>query len=477
MIDNRSVVNFITGITGVISFTGADSILSLTTQGFDIFGLETLLPLTSGTLVVLGDMEEQVNARAAAAVIEREKITILQVTPSRLQLFISFPESARVLKQLAYLLVGGEAFPQHLLETVKPLLRNQAKVYNLYGPTETTIWSSIKDVTGENQITIGKPLANTIIYIIGKSGGMQPIGTPGELCIGGEGVARGYINQPELTIQKFINLATEDTEDTEKKPNQKLLPGVQGGGFLEKSPPGRRRLYTTGDLARWLENGEIEFLGRMDYQVKIKGYRIELAEIENQLLTHEKIKEAVVLPMEDKNSEKYLCAFIVAKGEFESTRLREYLARELPYYMLPSYFVAMEKMPLTPSGKIDRKALAGSKELHPKLGTVYVAPSSEIEKTIAEVWKKVLAVDKVGIDDNFLDIGGTSLKVIKAVSDLSLQLKKDIPVITLFRFSTIRSLASFLTREQPLAPKKDRTEIKAKGRDRLKIKRDIKKQV
>jgi amino acid adenylation domain-containing protein len=519
MIDNQSVANFITGITGVIPFTGCGSILSLTTQGFDIFGLETLLPLTTGTLVVLGDMEEQLNTRAAAAVIERENITILQVTPSRLQLFIAFPESARVLKQLAYLLVGGEAFPQHLVETVKPLMGKQGKVFNLYGPTETTIWSSIKDVTGENPLNIGKPLANTIIYIIGKSGGMQPIGTAGELYIGGDGVGRGYVNQPELTIQKFINIATEDTENTERKNNEKFLRGrmnqwVRGSvgqlddrqaqlgtplimmprphpetnenqhkrfaqyiGPPRRGAPGRRRqkLYTTGDLARWLVNGDIEFLGRMDHQVKIKGYRIELGEIENQLLTHEKIKEAAVLVREDKGREKYLCAYIVSGGTFESSVLREYLARDLPYYMIPSYFISIEKMPLTASGKINRKTLAHDKELHPKLGTAYIKPGTDLERKIADTWEKVLAVEKVGIDDNFLDIGGTSLKVIKVVSELSQVLKREIPVVTMFRYSTIRLFSNFLSQDQPLPRKRDRSEIKAKGKERLNIKRNLKR--
>ncbi|UCH95689.1 MAG: amino acid adenylation domain-containing protein [Candidatus Aminicenantes bacterium] len=455
MIENRSVVNFIAGITAIIPFTGSDSILSLTTQGFDIFGLETLLPLSTGSRVVIGGVEEQLNAKAAAAVIEKEKITIFQVTPSRLQLFIAFPESAASIKRLNYLLVGGEAFPPHLLETVKPLMRQGGKVYNVYGPTETTIWSTIKDVSGENALNIGKPLANTRIYIIDKAGRLLPIGMAGELCISGHGVARGYWKDEHLTREKFVENSFVSDHDPDK--------------------PGNQRMYRTGDLAAWLPDGNIRFLGRIDHQVKIKGYRIEPAEIENQLLTHEKLKEAAVLAMEDKAREKYLCAYIVSKGEFESSQLREYLAKELPYYMIPSYFISIEKMPLTPSGKIDRKALASSKELHPKLGTTYIAPSTALEKRIADAWKKVLSVDKVGIDDNFLDIGGTSLKVIKVVSELNVLLKRDIPVVTLFRYSTIRSFANFLSQEEPLPQKRDRTDIKAKGRERINIKRNLKR--
>ncbi len=452
MIENRSLVNFIKGITDIIPFTTYDSILSLTTLAFDIFGLETLLPLTRGTKVVIGNIEEQLDAAAAAAAIRKQGINILQLTPSRLELFISQPEAGRSLGQLTYLLVGGEVFPRSLLEKVSTLI--QGKIYNLYGPTETTIWSCIKDVSGDESLNIGKPLANTRIYILDKAGHLQPIGLIGELCISGHGVARGYFKDEALSRDKFFENPFISTDDPDGS--------------------GHERLYRTGDLARWLPEGNIEFLGRSDHQVKIRGFRIEPGEIEYRLLTHEAIKEAVVLAKDEGNGSRSLWAYIVSDKELEIPQLREYLGRDLPDYMIPAYFMKIEKIPLTPNGKIDRKALLHARGSLLKADSTYVAPGTELEKTIADIWKKTLQLDKVGMADNFFDLGGSSLKVIKIVSDLKETLKREIPVVTMFRYPTIASISRYLNQEGAVPKRKDRSAIKEKGRERLSRKRSLK---
>ena len=436
IITHDSVGNFIKGITDIIPFTERDTILSLTTLSFDIFGLETLLPLTRGTRVIIGGTVEQISVEAAAAVLVRGKVTLFQVTPSRLQGFLAHPEAREGLKWLTYLLVGGEAFPEPLLQKARELTKR--KIINLYGPTETTIWSAVKDLTGEVPLTIGKPIANTWIYILDKNDGMTPIGTVGELCIGGDGLARGYLNKPELTAEKF------------DQDYQKFFRGSRGA-ILQKSPPGRRRLYKTGDLARWLSNGEIEFLGRLDYQVKIRGFRIELAEIENHLQSHEAIKDAVVIVEEDEQKNKYLCAYIV-KNETTNeapdiTKLRAYLSGRLPDYMIPFTFIQIEKIPLNQNGKVDRKALQANKGVRLVSGMTYVAPAAGIQSTIADTWKEVLGLDIVGINDNFFELGGNSMKVIQLNARINEVLNRNIPVAIMFRYLTIRTFTDYLKEE------------------------------
>ncbi|MCP4155951.1 MAG: AMP-binding protein, partial [bacterium] len=285
---------------------------------------------------------------------------------------------------LNFLLVGGEKFPPLLLETVRTLVKG--KIYNMYGPTETTIWSTLKDLTGDVPLNIGKPIANTQIYILDNWNNLQPIGIPGELTIAGQGLARGYLNNPQLTMEKFISV------------------------------PPAVKIYKTGDLARWLTDGNIEFLGRVDHQVKIRGFRIELGEIECRLLNHNEIKEAVVVPREDKKGNIHLCAYFVTGKEFTVTALRSYLAGGLPDYMLPSYFVPVEKIPLTPNGKVDRKGLPAPGTMSLNSDRAYSAPGNIIEKILAGIWQKVLGINTISINDNFFEIGGDSIKTIQIVS-------------------------------------------------------------
>ena len=450
MIQHQSVVNFIKGITDIIPFKERDSILSLTTISFDIFGLETLLPLTKGSKVVIGSEEEQLNNGLIASTIERENITIFQVTPSRLQLLIGDTEASKSLKLPDYLLVGGEAFPALLLEKVRKLV--EGKIYNLYGPTETTIWSAVKDVSGEEPLNIGKPIANTQIYILDRWNHIQPIGVAGELCIAGDGLSRGYINRPKLTAKNFVEQMVNsqwsmvngqlEKPKTISTPDKKFL-GVQNPFF--KKGFGRRRLYRTGDLACWLSDGNIEFLGRMDNQVKIRGFRIELGEIETQLSKHPRIKEAVVKARTGGDGSESLCAYMVAAGSGEDipgiSEIRQYLSRTLPDYMIPSYVMQLETIPLTPNGKVNRKALP-----QPTATSVeaYAAPSNQVEEQLVEIWSQLLDVETIGVNDNFFDLGGNSARLIRLADILNKRFPVEVKIVDLFHFNTIGQLAEHL---------------------------------
>jgi len=288
-------------------------------------------------------------------------------------------------------MIGGEAFPPSLLQVLKRV--TNARIFNMYGPTETTVWSTVQDLTDCEVINIGKPIANTSIYIVDKFNNLQPIGVAGELCIAGDGMARGYLGRPELTKEKFTENPYSSGE----------------------------RMYKTGDSARWLQNGEIDCLGRLDSQVKIRGYRIELGEIESQLLKHSQIKDAVVVDKTDSSGNKYLCAYIVGENELAISELREYISEELPYYMVPSYFVQLEKIPLTDNGKVNRVMLLNLPIEIPNVKKYkeYVEPRNEIEKKLVEVWKEVLCIDyEIGIYDNFFELGGTSLNAIQVIGKL-----------------------------------------------------------
>jgi amino acid adenylation domain-containing protein len=439
IIEHRSMVNFIKGMTEIIDFNLRDRILSLTTVSFDIFSLETIVPLTQGSAVVIGSSDEQIDPGAALQVIDREKVTIFQLTPSRLQLLLSYREAkaAKILALLRYLLVGGEAFPQGLLEQVKSVTGvYKRKIYNVYGPTETTVWSTSKDLSGETLLNIGKPIANTQVYILAKSLKPAAIGVLGDIYIGGAGVARGYLNNPELTADKFIF-----------NPYQLNRSNMSYKSYI---------LYCTGDLGRWLPDGNIDFLGRIDHQVKIRGFRIELEEIENRLMRHEAISEAVVIAKESENKDKYLCAYYVPNKrnnvnqnqEIPVSELREFLSVELPDYMIPSYFVPLELMPLTPNRKIDKKALSKLDDIQSQVGTAFLAPQTDMEKTISQCWMEVLNRDKVGIHDNFFELGGNSMNIIQLNTELKRTLDKDIPVVALYKHLTISSFARYLREEE-----------------------------
>ncbi len=453
-LSHRNVVNFIKGMTGRIDFSPGKTILAVTTVCFDIFVLEILLPLVSGLKFVIADEMEQKMPVDLSRLIVNNGIDMLQFTPSRLSLLLSIDEELECLRGVADLMIGGEAFPVRLFRVLKE--KYKGNIYNMYGPTETAVWSTVKDLTTAETINIGGPIANTQVYILDKVGSIQPVGVPGELGIGGDGLARGYLNNSEMTSEKFPAVhSRKSIAGTLNGTLQPAVPGHHSSFIIHHSA----RLYKTGDLARWLPDGNIEFIGRIDHQVKLRGFRIEPGEIENRLLEHEKIKEAVVIFGQDKNDDTYLCAYIVGAqppgtssggahtgerqavpDDLDSSELREFISRTLPGYMIPAYFVQIEKIPLTPNGKIDRKALP-LPEIQP--GSEYATPTEPEEIKLAALWAEVLNVEQssIGIDDNFFELGGHSLKGAVLAAKVHRDLNVRISLEKIFKFPTIRKLA------------------------------------
>jgi acyl-coenzyme A synthetase/AMP-(fatty) acid ligase len=333
------------------------------------------------------------------------------------------------LASLRVLLIGGEAFPGALAAQLKAL--GVPRIVNMYGPTETTIWSSTHPVDGSGEaIPIGRPIANTELYVLDAQRRPVPVGVAAELYIGGAGVTRGYLNRPELSAERFV-------------PDP------------FRNEPGAR-LYRTGDLARWRDDGVMEFLGRIDHQVKIRGHRIELGEIESALTDHAGVREAVVFAREDAPGDVRLVGYVIARDSHRdawqesdalAAALREWLRDRLPDAMVPSNFVALDAFPQTPNKKIDRKALPAPNAARVAASAAEPAtsqPASELEKAIAQVWREVLHVDRVGSDDNFFDLGGHSLLAVKTHRRLVEVLPRRVSITDLFRFPTVRTLAEYV---------------------------------
>jgi len=424
MITHRNVVNFIQGMSRDIPFLPGKTILTVTTISFDIFVLETLLPLTRGMEILLASEREQIDPDALAETMLKNCVRMAQFTPSRLKMVLSHREGFAGLRYVSELLVGGEAFPIDLFTEIKTLY--PGRIFNMFGPTETTVWSTFKELTAAANITIGGPVANTRVYILDAVGAIQPLGVVGDLYIGGDGVTRGYLNRPELTAEKFVSLFYRSNRSYKS--------------YFSKI------IYKTGDLARWLSNGEIEFLGRSDHQIKIRGFRIELGEIENQLLMCPGIDAAAVIDR-DRDGKKHLCAYFVSKQKPGISELKSILVKTLPDYMIPSYFIQVEKIPLMLSGKIDRKALE-SYDMDMKVREEYTAPRDEIEQQIAELWKEVLNLEKVGVNENFFDLGGTSLDILRLGMKLKEVFNEKESVVQMFRYPTIISFAEYLGRKR-----------------------------
>jgi amino acid adenylation domain-containing protein len=416
MIPHAAVVNFLHFMQQQLELGPQDVLLAVTTLSFDIAGLEIFLPLSVGAQVALVSREVASDGVLLSAELKRTSTTVMQATPATWRLLLEAGwEGGPHLK----ILCGGEAWSAEL---ANELLMRCGSLWNMYGPTETTIWSTAHKVAdAAKPVAIGRPIANTTIYLLDKNLNPVPIGVPGELHIGGAGLARGYHNRPELTAEKFI----PDPFSTE--------PGA--------------RLYRTGDLARYLPGGDIEYLGRMDHQVKIRGFRIELGEIEAVLGQCSSVGVCVVVVREDVPGDKRLVAYLTAKaGEPPNvSELRSLLQTKLPEYMVPSAFVTLDRFPLTPSGKLDRKALPMPDLARPELEKAFVAPRTPIERVLAGIWCEVLGLKQVGVHDNFFDLGGHSLLAVRSQARVEKQLGKRLPLAAFFQSPTVGELAALLT--------------------------------
>jgi acyl-coenzyme A synthetase/AMP-(fatty) acid ligase/acyl carrier protein len=314
------------------------------------------------------------------------------------------------LKHVKAVNMAGEPIGPYVQEHLD---RTNIEVRNLYGPTEDTTYSTVFRLRDNEPVLIGKPISNTKVRILSKDGKQQPVGIAGEICLSGAGVTRGYHNRPELTKEKFI-----------KDPYSK-----------DKT----QRLYKTGDLGRWTKDGNIEYLGRIDNQVKIRGFRIELGEIENQIFKSGQVHQSAVLATEDILGTKRLVGYIVMKSDGSRAKMEQWLKTYLPDYMVPTIWVQLEQMPLTPNGKIDRKALP-LPDLEAGFASQYMAPRNELEIAMAEIWQELLGIEKVGINDNFFELGGHSILALKLVSMVSRKMDKDLELMTLISHPTIAQL-------------------------------------
>lgn len=371
-------------------------------------------------LRVLANRESEVSDGdwSLPAQIARHDVTWLQCTPSMATMLLAGDESRAALGALTHMLIGGEAFPASLARELRSA--TGAELVNMYGPTETTIWSSTRSVrVSDDPVPLGEPIANTTFYVLDRDGQLAPIGVPGELYIGGAGVVRGYHNRPELTAERFV------------------ADPFAGPGA---------RMYRTGDIVRYTEDGTLHFLGRADNQVKIRGHRIELGEIEAILREQPGVQQAVVVARADAGGDQRLAAYLVPAqgGKPVISELRERLRQRLPEFMVPSVYMTLSELPLTPNAKVDRKALPEPENTEVERQHAFVSPANELERAIARIWQETLNVPNVGTRDNFFDIGGHSLLAVQVHGRLRSQLGRDLSLTDLFRFPTVQSLAAHL---------------------------------
>lgn len=415
IVSHRNLVNFIYGIVDRIGFVSGENILCITSISFDIFALESLMAISIGMTVVLASDKECGDLDCLVQLQQRDCINVMQLTPTRLGLLLHY-QGGIILKNTSInkIIIGGEPLNINTLEKLKQLTK--ARIYNAYGPTETTIWSSVAELTNEKIIHIGKPIANTQFMIFDASIQLVPIGDVGELCISGDGVSKGYVKKKDVTKEKFV-------------PNP----------FLED-----RIMYKTGDLAKWDSEGNVIFVGRKDDQIKIRGYRIELGEIENNILGYIGVKAAAVVAGGMNEESNWLIAFYSSECEISHDNLRIYLSNLLPEYMIPDHFVRIDEIPFLTTGKINKNALIDCADNIINKSKEDNSKGNDTEKIVLEIWKKVLNCEKVGVDDNFFNIGGNSLKLMRLHSEIEKYFPGQMGIVDMFSNFTVRKIAKFI---------------------------------
>jgi amino acid adenylation domain-containing protein len=414
-ISHRALINFLITMRERPGLTSDDVLVAVTTLSFDIAGLELYLPLVTGARVVIAPSETTSDPRALAQLLEHSDATVMQATPTTWRMLADAGwHPRRGLKALC----GGEALPVALADRLVEL---DLELWNMYGPTETTIWStcSLIQTRGE-PLTIGRPIANTTLYILDRHLQPVPPGVAGELWIGGDGLARGYRGRDDLTEERFIPHPFDPSEGA--------------------------RIYRTGDLARYRPDGTVDFMGRIDHQVKVRGFRIELGEIETVLARHPDVTEAVVVARGDTGAEAELAAYVIPSGEpVAAHELRQFLGQTLPAYMIPSTVTSLDAFPLTPNGKVDRKALPDPTRQRSSEHEV-VAPRTPLERQLVTIWERELGIREIGVTDNFFDLGVSSFTAATLFAAIEHELGGALPLGAIFSAPTIESLAALLER-------------------------------
>jgi acyl-coenzyme A synthetase/AMP-(fatty) acid ligase/acyl carrier protein len=424
---HRGIVNRVLWAQANEPLAAGNRVLQKTPLSFDVAVCELFWPLAAGARLVMARPGGQRDCEYLAQAIAGSGITHVHFVPSMLRAFLESldGEDRGALQGLRRVVASGEPLSYDLQRQFHAAL--DAPLHNLYGPTEAAVevthWRCDRD-DPRPLVPIGRPVANTRIHVLDRQGQEVPIGVPGELYIGGVQLARGYLGRPDLTAERFV-------------------PDPFAGRYGE---PGAR-LYRSGDLARFLADGAIHCLGRCDHQVKVRGFRIELGEIESVLSGHPAVVEAVVVAREDRPGDRYLAAYLrPAGGAPAASELRVFLKERLPDYMVPSTFTVLGAFPLTPNGKVDRRRLPAPEERRAGTRAAFLAPRDEIERAIAAVWRDVLRLDEVGVDDNFFDLGGHSLLLVQVQAKLREALARDIAIVEMFQYPTIRALATHLAR-------------------------------
>ncbi|WP_313931398.1 amino acid adenylation domain-containing protein [Nostoc sp. FACHB-133] len=429
MIPHRGIRNQLYWRQTTFRLTQADKVLLTISFSFDPSVWQIFWPLCFGGQLIVARPGGHQDTAYLVKVITEQKITVLALVPSILRVLLE-EKGIENCSFLRHITCGGEALPGELIERFFAKLDLDNVLHNCYGPTEasidTTFWTCQRG-TNSTIAPIGRPVANAEIHILDENLQPVPVGESGELHIGGIGLARGYLNRPELTIDKFI--------------------------FNPFSSEPGARLYKTGDLARYLSDGNIEFTGRIDYQVKIRGYRIELGEIEAILDQHPSLTQTLVIAREDINGDKQLVAYVVANAEQIPSRveLRRFLQSQLPEYMVPAYFVFLDTLPLNPNGKIDRQALPAPDLSRQASEVTFVAPRNEVEREITQIWEQILGVQPIGVKDNFFEVGGNSILAVKLFWQIEKIFSKNLPLAILFQSGTVEALAKIISQEEDLA--------------------------
>ncbi|HEX2053674.1 MAG TPA: amino acid adenylation domain-containing protein [Actinomycetota bacterium] len=417
MIEHRSLVNYLRWANDVLMGDTVDGLPWVTSPTFDASLKQLFAPLLRGREVWVPAGNAVAEPVALLQALNARSKAGLNCVPSLWEAILDANHAGRVTptESLVALFVGGERLSRELVDRSFRTLPG-LRIWNLYGPAEATANAAAGEVVSQDEVSLGRPLANTQIYLLDRNQNPVPIGVPGELHIGGVGLARGYLNGPELTAERFV-------------------PDPFGG------EPGSR-LYKTGDLARYLPDGNIEFLGRIDHQVKIRGFRVEPGEVEAVLGQHPDVRETVVAAREDQPGEKRLVAYVVpTQGVPTPTELRRHLKAKLPEYMVPSAFVALDTLPLMPNGKVDRRALPAPDPSSLRAEDAYVRPRTPLEEVLAEIWEEVLGLERIGVHDDFFELGGHSLLATQLVSRLRHVFGVELPLRYLFETPTVAGLA------------------------------------